>query len=80
MAISSIAVGNTSRQFSVKVGSKFLYVPIEEFLGPVQLGYSIKGDGETAHRYVESAQQKREIEITNVLNSLRRDVFYAAAR
>ena len=80
-------MGNTLRRLAVKVGSKPISVSIGESLRPVQLGYSTKGGCEAAahaaRRYIEGAQHRRvvfKIDMVNAFNSLRRDVFLAAAR
>ena len=85
--IRPIAVGCTLRRLAVKVGARPLAVQIGDSLRPVQLGYSTKGGCEAAahaaRRYLGEAGHRRvvfKVDMANAFNSLRRDVFLAAAR
>ena len=86
-SIRPIAVGCTLRRLATKVGARPLAVQIGESLRPVQLGYSTKGGCEAAahaaRSYLGGASHRRvifKVDMANAFNSLRRDVFLAAAR
>lgn len=82
-----IAVGSTLRRLATKVGAWPLSSGIGETLRPVQVGVSSKGGCEAAvhaaRRYSRDALHRRvlfKVDMANAFNSLRRDVFLAAAR
>ena len=85
--IRPIAVGCTLRRLATKVGARPLSSEIGDHLRPVQLGFSTKGGCEAAahavRRYLNEATHRRvifKVDMANAFNSLRRDVFLAAAR
>ena len=85
--IRPIAVGNTFRRLATKVGAWLSSAEVGESLRPIQLGYSSKGGCEAAahaaRRYLEVPVHRRvifKIDMANAFNTLRRDVFLAAAR
>ena len=85
--IRPIAVGNTIRRLSVKVGSKIVVRALGEELRPVQLGVStIEGwDAAThaARSWFRDCRHRRvllKIEMLNAFKSLRRDSFLSVAR
>ena len=82
-----IAVGNTLRRLATKVGARSMSASIGDSLRPVQLGFSTKGGCEAAahaaRRYLNGASHRRvifKVDMANAFNSLRRDVFLAAAK
>ena len=82
-----IAVGCTLRRLAAKVGARPLAAQIGDSLRPVQLGYSTKGGFEAAthaaRRYLGGAKHRRvvfKVDMANAFNTIRRDVFLAAAR
>jgi len=85
--IRPIAVGSTLRRLATKVGAKPLASEIGDSLRPVQLGFSTRGGCEAAahaaRRYLQCNQHRRvvfKVDMANAFNSIRRDVFLAAAR
>lgn len=85
--IRPIAVGSTFRRLATKVGARPLAVGIGDHLRPVQLGFSSRGGCEAAahaaRKYLQGAQHRRvifKVDMANAFNSMRRDVFLAAAR
>lgn len=82
-----IAVGNTLRRLATKVGAWSSSAALGGSLRPVQLGYASRGGCEAAahaaRRYLKESASKRvifKVDMANAFNSLRRDVFLAAAR
>ena len=82
-----IAVGNTLRRLATKVGCKSMSTEIGDSLRPVQLGYSTRGGCEAAahaaRKYLCEPQHRRvifKVDMANAFNSIRRDVFLAAAK
>ena len=85
--IRPVAVGSTLRRLATKVGAWPLSPVIGEALQPVQLGFSTRGGCEAAahaaRAYLGRAPGRRvffKVDMANAFNSLRRDVFLAAAR